>query len=196
MLGIGVMTSGSVARERDRQTLESLLSVPVERRAILRAKARASVRAVRPLVWALAVFYALGVVTGGVTLLSLVVAPLLVVGWGGLALASGMWLSVRCASSTRATGYFLLGLLAVCIMPPLVGPLVAQSVTAQYSTRTTMEMWLGGFSPAVASWNAIATDRDVTFAGVTSGLGGAAAALLMALLLWRDTIRRFAIEGK
>jgi hypothetical protein len=107
-----------------------------------------------------------------------------------------MWLSVRCASSTRATGYFLLGLLAVCILPPLASPLIAQSVAAQFLTRTTIEAWLNGFSPAVAAWNAIATDRDATFAGVTSGLGGAAAALLMAVVFWRDAIRRFEIEGK
>ena len=55
VLGVGVMMAASVAAERQRQTLESLLSLPIERRDLLRAKVRSGVRAAWPVVWVLAV---------------------------------------------------------------------------------------------------------------------------------------------
>lgn len=196
MLGVGVVTTGTIARERQRQTLESLLSAPVERRAILRAKARTALREVLPVVWILAAFYVMALVTGGVMLPSLVVAPLLIVGWGGLAAAGGMWLSVRCANPTRAMGYYLLALLSVCVLPPLANPLVAQSVTAYQPSQRDVEAWLDGFGPAGAAWNTLASYRDVIVGGIWGALIGATSALLLALLLWRDAVRRFENEGK
>ena len=197
MLGAGVIAVGSVARERQRQTLLPLLTLPGPRRDILRAKARAAYRAVRPLLWVMGAFLVLGVVAGGVYMLAVVVVPLVVLGWGSLAIAGGMWLSVRCLNPTRATGYFLVAFLVLCFLPALVGPLLGQVVGIFVDVASSTERVAFGLGPATGSWHALPPWPQAARykSGDGEGLLGAALGGLLALvaasLFWRDAVLRF-----
>jgi hypothetical protein len=119
-LGMGLQAAGSVARERERRTLDGLLALPVERAEILRAKWRGSLHWGRPFLYTLAILGAVGLVTG-------VLHP---VGAVLLALAGtvhlrffctlGLWLSVVSRNVLRATLGLALVLLLVTGVPWLV----------------------------------------------------------------------------
>lgn len=106
-LMIGVRAAGGVARERERQTLDSLLTVPAARAELLRAKLIAPVYAVR---WGLIVLAATAVgalVVGGVHPVGWPVVAVQLAGFLAFSAAAGLWLSVACRTVTRATVYFL-----------------------------------------------------------------------------------------
>ena len=199
MLGAGVIAVGSVAGERQQQTLESLLTLPLDRSHILRAKARAAVRQVKPMLWLIAVFFLAGVVTGGVHPLSLLGVPVVVVGWGALAVMLGMWLSVRCTNATRATGYLLSIFLALSLLPPLMAPLVAQVVADTPWERFDAEMVGSGFGPVSGMWNALPAGDDRGGNPLTR-IGGAVLAAIVAgsqaVGLWALAVERFEKEGR
>ena len=101
LLPLAVGVSGAVAGERFRRTLDVLLSTPLDRRAILRAKVR--VPAERGTVFATVAVAAVGMAftaDGGVLLGA--AAAALVLGGFGLVIGLGAWLTVRCPTDTRA----------------------------------------------------------------------------------------------
>ncbi len=118
LIVIGLNASGSVVRERQRNTLESLLMIPVERRRILAPKYRGAIR--RALWWGVpaGLFLPLGCLFTRVpavalpVLVTAVAAVPMVVGYGVL-------LSVRCRTATKAA-LWLLPAVAVLTVYPLV----------------------------------------------------------------------------
>jgi ABC-type transport system involved in multi-copper enzyme maturation permease subunit len=126
LLGVAVRAVGGVSGERERQTLDSLLTSPLEGRDILFGKWLGSVLSLR-WGWAwLAVIWLLGVLTGG---LSPLAVPLLVAAWfvfAGFTAALGLWYSTVCRSTLRATLWTLFTLVGawlghwvvwMCCMP-------------------------------------------------------------------------------
>jgi len=103
LLAVAVRASGCVSNERDRQTLDALLTSPLETSAILFGKWIGSITSVR---WAwlwLGTMYALGIVTGGLHIFAL---GLLVAAWciyAGVVSMIGMWFSIVCRTTLRAT---------------------------------------------------------------------------------------------
>lgn len=98
----GLGAAVSVARERDRQTLETLLCVPIDHRDILGAKWVASMwRAGLP------VLLATALIVIARQDVSAILAWLLTVTQVVLAASVGLWLSVRCRSATRAQLWFV-----------------------------------------------------------------------------------------
>lgn len=93
--------AATVARERHRQTLDALLALPVDRRAVLRAKARAVLE--RVWVWEVAAVLATGLSFGadGGLPLGLAAAGFALAG-AGLVVGLGGWLTVRCPTEVRA----------------------------------------------------------------------------------------------
>jgi ABC-type transport system involved in multi-copper enzyme maturation permease subunit len=100
LLPLAVGVSGAVAGERFRGTLDALLTTPLSRRAILRAKVQA--HAERGLGFATAATAGVGMAFTADGVQLGVAAALLVLCGSGLAVALGAWLSVRCPSDTRA----------------------------------------------------------------------------------------------
>jgi ABC-type transport system involved in multi-copper enzyme maturation permease subunit len=126
LLGVAVRAVGSVSGERERQTLDSLLTSPLEARDILYGKWLGSVLSLR-WAWAwLGAIWVLAVLTGG---LSPLAVPLLVAGWfvfAAFTAALGLWFSTVCPTTLRATlwTYFTLvvlwlshWLVWMCCMP-------------------------------------------------------------------------------
>ncbi len=121
LVGVGLRAAGSVGGERDRQTLEGLLATPLGDREILRAKWWGAFAGGRKLWWFLAVVWLAGLVSGGLHPAALVAVA---GGWCVLAafLASaGLWLSLNCKTTGRATALMLLLMVALAIGPWLVG---------------------------------------------------------------------------
>jgi ABC-type transport system involved in multi-copper enzyme maturation permease subunit len=120
LLGVAVRAAGSFSGERDRQTLVSLLSTPLEGRQILWAKWLGSVLCGRKVWWYLAIIWLAALVTGG---LHPVALPLVLIAWTCYAafLASlGLWFSLVSRNSMRATICTLLIVLATCVGPWLL----------------------------------------------------------------------------
>jgi ABC-2 type transport system permease protein len=95
--------AGSITRERERQTLDTLLVTPLERREILYGKWLGSIVAVRWPLGFLAGAYGLAALAGG---MHWTAWPLLVTSWfvyAGFLASLGLFLSSVCSSTLRAT---------------------------------------------------------------------------------------------
>jgi ABC-type transport system involved in multi-copper enzyme maturation permease subunit len=114
LLAVGVRAAGSMSGERDRQTLDSLLTSPLSSDSILFAKWIGSILSVRwGWLW-LSAIWGLGLLCGG---LHIVALPLVVGAWlifAGCMATLGMWFSVVCKSSLRAIIWTLLSVVALC----------------------------------------------------------------------------------
>lgn len=108
LLGVAVRAASSVSGERDRQTLDGLLTSPLSCEDILFAKWLGCILSMR-LGWLwLGMIWALGIVAGG---LQVWAVPLLVVGWlvyATLFAGIGLWYSINCGTTLRATIWTLL----------------------------------------------------------------------------------------
>lgn len=134
VLAATMSAASSVTRERERQTLDGLLTLPGGRAAVLRAKWLGVFGRDRAIVWAAAVPLALGLLLGGFHPLAM---PVLAVGVAVhlvLGVTLGLACSVVAGTTTRACVGAGIGLLAMSVVP-LFGPEVA---------------WL--LSPAAAWW--------------------------------------------
>jgi ABC-type transport system involved in multi-copper enzyme maturation permease subunit len=112
LLGVAVRAAGSVGGERDRDTLDGLLTTPLSGAAILAAKWVGALLSARGFALWLALVWALGVLTGSVHVLAL---PLLAVGLlppAAFAAALGLWFSATSRTTLRAT----LGTLLTAVM--------------------------------------------------------------------------------
>jgi ABC-type transport system involved in multi-copper enzyme maturation permease subunit len=110
---VGFYAACSISRERERQTLDSLLTVPESVDAILHAKWLGSMLSVRQIYPLLGAVYGLALVTGG---LSPLAVPLVAITAGSYLLfvaGLGLYCSVVCGGTMRATVYTLVGGLAV-----------------------------------------------------------------------------------
>jgi hypothetical protein len=121
LVGVGLRAAGSLGGERDRQTLDGLLSAPLPNREILWAKWQASLLSGRKLWWFLALIWLAGLATGGINPLAL---PALVADWFITAtfLASlGMWFSLTCRTTQRAITLMLAVMVGLSLGPVLLG---------------------------------------------------------------------------
>jgi len=115
VIGVSVRAATSVRGERDRDTLDALLTSPMGSEEILFGKWIGSVLSVRWVaIWLLAI-WAVGLLTGGLNLLML---PLMAIAWLiylGAAASLGLWYSVTSRSTLAAILKTLLaGLLLSC----------------------------------------------------------------------------------
>jgi ABC-type transport system involved in multi-copper enzyme maturation permease subunit len=113
ILGTAMRAAGAISGERDRQTMDSLLTTPIENRSIVWSKWWGSVLGVRKGGYFLIVLWIVGVATGG---LSIVAMPLLLVAlivYLSFAASLGLWFSLRCRTTLRATIWTMVTLLGI-----------------------------------------------------------------------------------
>jgi ABC-type transport system involved in multi-copper enzyme maturation permease subunit len=105
---VGLHAAGSVARERQQETLTDLLTVPRPRAEVLRAKWVGSLLKARAIGFGALAIPLVGVIANGLSVLA--VEPMFVATFAFLACAAsfGLWLSVRSATVQRASGLWLL----------------------------------------------------------------------------------------
>jgi ABC-type transport system involved in multi-copper enzyme maturation permease subunit len=103
IMGVAIRAANSISAERDRQTIDSLLTTPLGSTEILSAKFLGSLCSVRlGWVW-LGMIYIIALLTGGLHLFAF---PLVIVAWFVFACAAamiGLWYSMVCRSTMRAT---------------------------------------------------------------------------------------------
>lgn len=108
LLAVAVRAAGTIHGERDRQTFDALLTTPLRNGQILLAKWLGSILSVR-LAWVwLGTIWMLAIFTQG---LLLPAVPFLLVAWliyAGVIAAVGMWFSIVCRTTLRATVWTLL----------------------------------------------------------------------------------------
>jgi ABC-type transport system involved in multi-copper enzyme maturation permease subunit len=120
VLGTAVRAAGAISGERDRQTMDALLTTPIENDHIVWAKWWGGVLGVRKAGYCLLGLWAVGAVTGG---LSVAAVPLLLLAlfiYLGFAASLGLWFSLRCRTTLRATIWTLVTLLGVSLGPWLL----------------------------------------------------------------------------
>jgi ABC-type Na+ efflux pump permease subunit len=107
-LVVGLHAAGSVARERQQETLTDLLTIPRPRADILRAKWLGSLLKARAIGFGALAIPLVGVIAEGLSYKA--VAPMFAAAFAFLACAAsfGLWLSVRAPTVQRATGLWLL----------------------------------------------------------------------------------------
>jgi ABC-type Na+ efflux pump permease subunit len=116
ILPLAVGLSGAIAGERYRRTLDSLLSTPIDRRTILRAKVQA--HAERGTAFAAIAVAAVGMAfTADGDIRLGVSSAALVLGIIGLILGLGAWLTVRCPNDVRAFWLLLPFTLVAVVWP-------------------------------------------------------------------------------
>ncbi|HMF16101.1 MAG TPA: ABC transporter permease subunit [Gemmataceae bacterium] len=153
LLGVAVRASTSISSERDRQTFDALLTTPIDSSTILWSKWLGSVLSFR-LGWAwLALIYGMGIVTGGLNLFSV---PLLLASWfvyAAVFAVIGLWFSMSCRSTMRATvltlftvvglsiGHWLI-CLPLCYIPAMGGGRMGEDI-AKFQAGITPPAVLG-----------------------------------------------------
>jgi ABC-type transport system involved in multi-copper enzyme maturation permease subunit len=119
LLGVAVRAAGSVSGERDRRTLDALLSTPLETRTLLFAKWLGSILGSRGAWVRLGLVYAIGIMVGALHPLA---ALCLLFAWFVYAafLASlGLYFSVTSRSAHRAIIWTLMAALGAGLLPAL-----------------------------------------------------------------------------
>jgi ABC-type transport system involved in multi-copper enzyme maturation permease subunit len=133
----------SVTRDRERQTLDGLLTLPGGRPAVLWAKWLGVFGRDRALVWTAAVPLGLGLLLGGFNPLAV---PVLAVGVAAqvvFGVSLGLYCSVRAGTTTRAAVAAGLGMLASCVVPLfLPSPAHPLSPAATWWTLPRWGDWL------------------------------------------------------
>ncbi len=118
----GLRTVGCVSQERERRTLESLLTLPVSRGTILRIKLLAGGRYFLPVIGIVSIFSMLASLTGIMPFVSTMLT--LVAGFVHMLFfaALGLWLSVVCRTTLQAR--VILGIIVFLLLagPALLAP--------------------------------------------------------------------------
>lgn len=190
LLGVAARASGSVSGERDRETLDALLTSPLESHHILFPKLLGSFLAVRwAWVW-LGLIWGLGVLTGGLHPLAV---PLMLVAWciyAGALGCLGLWYSTTCPSTLHAnlktlTAAGILGAFHWCLWM-FCCPSLSASSFGFHSTLTPpfMLYWLSFSSIEMEQ----GFDWDLQF---YLALFGLIVWILYAGIMWRVTRTRF-----
>jgi ABC-type transport system involved in multi-copper enzyme maturation permease subunit len=151
LIGVAIRSAASFSGERDRQTLDDLLTTPLDNRTILTAKALGSILSVRAGCWVLLAIWALGVMAGGVTILAF---PALILAWIVYALfiaGIGTWCSLASRTTLRATIWTLSITVGLVLLPWVVE--LSMDLLLGYSQGELSNLLHTALSPlATLSW--------------------------------------------
>jgi ABC-type transport system involved in multi-copper enzyme maturation permease subunit len=189
LLGILFTSVATISRERDQRTLDSLLTLPIRRTDVLRAKWLGSILSVRRLGWGLAAIWGLAAATGGLHVLAL---PLLIFGWlayAAFAASLGLWCSIVSATKVQATMRALVICFAVMLTSILVDKMFFMCTTP---IGTLWLLVVGGrdFDPSRRH-----SDYGLTHpAELLLPMAGVSCYALAASILWFASCRSFRKE--
>lgn len=200
-----ISAAGRVARERQQQTLESLLTLPVSHFDILFAKWVGSLSNIS-LLWALlGAIYAICWLLSGMSIYSVLMIVPAVVVYSAFAATVGLWFSITQATALRAAMCSILVWLAVLIGPGLISGMVAgRFAVPDGSWPESLAEWAlsfmsDGLSPNKVLWNLCFRTEELTSARdganviqrIVMGLAGLHYYVLATIVLWLATIARF-----
>jgi ABC-type transport system involved in multi-copper enzyme maturation permease subunit len=208
LFAAAVRASGSITGERARQTLDELLASPLENREIIHGKWLGSILSVRRgWIW-LGLILLVGVVSGGVNWLGVLLVISCWFIYAGFFTLLGLWFSTVCRNSIRSTvatllstcfvlgGHWIISFL-LCFLP--IGLFGSHSS----GDERDMLQWLAalqlGFTPPfvlgaaatrdLLEWFNLREEESRFVIGAFLGLGGF---LFGAIVLWSQLLQRFA----
>ncbi|HYV35423.1 MAG TPA: ABC transporter permease subunit, partial [Gemmataceae bacterium] len=168
LFAIGVRASTSITTEREKQTFDTLLTTPMDSGSILSAKWIGSLLGVRFGILWLLMIWAIGIVTGGLHLVSLLFAVVAWTIYAAFAATLGLWFSVTSKSSLRATVWTIAMLIITGAGHWLIwaccGPMLAFSYSpgtekvAQYLLKAQAGILTPGF---VMVWSVLASEDTI-----------------------------------
>jgi ABC-type transport system involved in multi-copper enzyme maturation permease subunit len=200
-VGVGLRAASTFTGERDRQTLDSLLTTLVENKAIVYGKWMGSILGVRKLWFVLGPLWGLALLAGGLNPLALI---LLALGWCVFAAVEaglGMCLSLLCRSTLVASVATVLTSLGLCACPWAVWSLYA-SVAYQGNPPSNV-MWVQQFvvhaltPPATLFTLSFRTEdfalqsHPYTWQLVAYGICGLGCYAALAAILWQALVAAF-----
>jgi len=198
----GMMATSTVVRERKRQTLDSLLILPIERVDILWAKVVASVLWLKPWLIGLAIFAPFAVVTRSVHPICCGIAFVLIAAMTAFVLSLGIWLSVRCLTVARAATWYLGILGTIFVLPPMLAVFFRFAAWEWFGIED-MDQYIEALSPPLAVYTLIHEwhkNGQIPFGEHVPALCGSLMATILLTLsasaLWRSAKSQFENEGR
>jgi ABC-type transport system involved in multi-copper enzyme maturation permease subunit len=189
----GYRAARCVARERQQGTLDGLLMLPGDRRAIVFAKAKAAAWLSCWMIPLCVVALLLGVLRGDIAWPALLGVPVVFVGWLAGTVGFGLWLSVRCATRERAVACLLGVGLTLCVLMPLLADVFVRS--AATLAEMTLAVTLRGLGPVTGLWAAAEVEDGRVAAAeglfLRGAMFGAVLIGVLGVLLGSAATRRF-----
>lgn len=197
-LRMGLRTAISVAWERQKQTLDALLTIPENRSILLQAKWLTAVHCNRWGIIVLGISGVLSIITVGLHPVGFVVAMVQMTGWLVFSNTLGLWVSVCCKTVTRATVFYLIWTISFWLVPLMFAPL-GTVIGQEFGELTLMMSMPIGVWQSALSWGDFSEEHYrnsmllwINLAvAVISGL----TYWLLSLIMWLDANRRFQKEG-
>jgi hypothetical protein len=147
---IMLVAAGTITREREGQTLDSLLAAPLELEEILKAKFAGCVYLARWIGYCLGAVVLMGVLTRALELLSFLLLGAGIVVWSVFFICFGLWNSAQFATTTRAILFTAIGGLLIMVGPlVLAGPIDALLIP--YRSGWDRDLVFQALSPAAAT---------------------------------------------
>jgi hypothetical protein len=198
LIHVALRAAASITAEREQQTLDALLTTPLENRTILLGKWLGSILSLRWPWMGLGLFWVAGVCLGGLHLLAV---PLLLLAWwiyAAFVANLGLWWSVISPVSQRATFGTFFSILLIAFGHWGVYAAIWALTDADLSKL--MHILTYGFTPPITlgflafSGEQLIEMRTTTedWQNMTAALAGLACYSVAALVLWMMTKHRFA----
>jgi ABC-type transport system involved in multi-copper enzyme maturation permease subunit len=198
---VGLSAANRVSRERQRQTLDGLLTLPVSPEAILFAKWLASIWSGRWLLACLGAVWAVGVVTTGISVASLPLVVAACVVYTTFIATLSLWFSTVIHTTLRSTLFTILATLVVVLgpgilvrmggtdltRPPAGGSLQWHALIAEYALTPSATLKALTFREA----DFYQGDRLVTTVHVLAAIAGLHVYMAFTGLLWLSMRARF-----
>jgi hypothetical protein len=205
-IGPAFRTASSLCRERDRRTLSMLLSLPVERSALLRARWLGGILRFRTFGFFMVGIWSLGLVTGTLHPIGVLLLAGSCAAFVALLASMGVWLALVCRDTMKAQMSMALTLLVL-----FVGPwhLINLGDPGQFSSdpeEQMVQLWQVGLNPVAAWWvagfslpewrDALIREDRLFAARLRAILYGIAVLAALAGLFWLAARRRLEMEPR
>jgi ABC-type transport system involved in multi-copper enzyme maturation permease subunit len=166
VLAVGVRAAAAVTSERDKQTLDMLLTTPLLARNILRAKWLGSLASVRWVAAWLCLIWGVGLVFGGLDIVTLPWLMLACAVYACFLASLGLWCSVRCRNTQRATTFTIALAAGLGFGHWLIWPLHALYPTQRGWAPGWLYVQVYGLTPPLAiSWLSFRGQQFVELTG-------------------------------
>ena len=188
-----IRAAGTVGRERQRRTLDSLLMLPVARKAILSAKWWAIAYSLKYSILAIAIILGLGVLFKALHPLGAIFALVYALAYLFFMIHLGLWLSIRCSTVPRATTWLMVITLGIWIGLPILVSMAASTFdwVMLVSVSPPIGLWLLSLPWSLSGWSAY--EAELIW---TCGFIYGSAYLVAGYCLWRAGVRHFNGEGR